>query len=1032
MADKVCRMSFRVFCFVGLFALVLPGASAEDKVDFGRDILPILSENCYKCHGPDDKTREAELRLDTFAGATRDLGGYQALNPKQPDESELIRRIESKDPDEMMPPPSSKRTLSDGDRALLRRWIAQGGEYSLHWAFIPPQKSEAKGIDELVDARLARERLSRSPKATPETLCRRLYLDLTGLPPSPKEVEEFVTAYQADPSAALEALVTRLLASDAYAEKWSRHWLDVARYADSNGFEKDMPRDQWAYRDWVIHSIAKDQPYNQFIIEQIAGDLIPNHTHDQLIATGFLRNGMVNEEGAIVYEQFRLEGNFDRMDCIGKAVLGLTLQCCQCHSHKFDPITHDEYYGLFAFLNNTYEAQSWVYTPEQEKKIDAIQKQIAKIEKDLKEKTPDWETRLATWIEAERQREATWEDLDAIEHEWEGGLNHPEKIADKSILVLGHPTTQGKVYVTGKPNTKKITAIRVEALRYGDLPFGGPGRSYHGSFAISEVEVWMKGPKDKDWKPVKLGEAFADFAEKERELEPFFLNKRGGQTKEDRKIGPAKFLVDGDMKTAWRADRGPVLRETESVAMIRLAEPLELPEGAEIKVRLSQDHGGDGGIDNLQLGRFRVGVTGAEKPELAPYDHAATLAIRSSQDPKSEAVVFRAWRQSVKEWAEQNGQISKLESTYPEALTSVLHIAQPSGEYRHETQLLDRGVWNHPKHEVSPHTPAVLHPLNVQSPTRLDFARWLVDDENPLAARVQVNRVWQAMFGSGLVETSEDFGTRAPRPEHLEVLDWLAADFMEHGWSRKHLIRRIVTSETYQQTSRLTPELLARDPQNRLLARGARFRADSEVVRDIALAASGLLNRKVGGPSFFPPVPASLLEYNFFKPDYWEPATGPERYRRSLYVFRKRSMPDPVMTTFDAPNSDFACARRVRSNTPLAALVSLNEPVFVEAAQAMALRVVREGGKTEAERIDYAYRLVTGRGVKPTEEAELLKLLTSQRKRLAEGWLSIDKVGFTDPENRPGLPEGVTPQDVAAWAIASRILLNLDETFTRS
>ncbi len=816
-------MNFRVFSFLSLFIPVFPAVGAEDKVDFGKDILPILTENCFQCHGPDDKTREAELRLDTFAGATRDLGGYQALAPGKPADSELIRRTESKNPDEMMPPPSSKKTLSDRDRELMRKWIAEGGEFSQHWAFTLPQKSTAKGIDELVDARLAREGLKRSPEAPSEMFGRRLYLDLTGLPPSPREVEEFVNAAEADHEAAVESLVTKLLASDAYAEKWARHWLDVARYSDSNGFEKDMPREQWAYRDWVIRSIAKDQPYNQFIIEQIAGDLIPGRTQDQLVATGFLRNGMVNEEGAIVYEQFRLEGNFDRMDCIGKAVLGLTLQCCQCHSHKFDPITHDEYYGLFAFLNDTFEAQSWVYTQEEQQKIDANRKRIAKIESEIKSQTPDWQTQLAKWIEAEQKREAAWEDLDAIEHEWEGGLNHPEKLADKSILVLGHPTTQGKVYVTAKPNTRRITAIRVEALRHGDLPFGGPGRSYHGSFAISEVEVWMKGKEDKDWKPVKLGEAFADFAEKQKELEPFFLNKRGGQTKEDRKIGPASFLTDGDMKTAWRADRGPVLRETESVAMIRLAEPLELPEGAEIKVRLSQDHGGDGGIDNLQLGRFRVGVTAAEKPELSPHDHAATLAIRSSEKRLEENIIFRAWRQSVKEFAGQNAQIAKVEATYPEAATSVLHIAQPSTEHRHETKLLDRGTWNQPKHTVLPHTPAVLHPLDAASPTRLDFARWLVDEKNPLAARVQVNRVWQAMFGSGLVETSEDFGTRAARPEHLEVLDWLAVDFVENGWSLKHLIRRIVTSETYQQTSRLTPELLARDPNNRLLARGARF-----------------------------------------------------------------------------------------------------------------------------------------------------------------------------------------------------------------
>ncbi|QDU92898.1 PSD1 and planctomycete cytochrome C domain-containing protein [Lignipirellula cremea] len=1014
-----------------LAATALPARAedqAEKRVDFGREVLPILAQNCYHCHGPDANERQADLRLDTQAGSRQELGGYAALVPGKPDESELVRRIESDDAGEQMPPPDSKLHLTETQRQVLRRWISQGGDYAQHWAFAPPQKADAQGIDELVDARLERESLKRSPRASSEVLCRRLYLDLTGLPPSPREIDAFVGVAQFDQDAAVAELIDRLLDSSAYSEKWARHWLDAARYADSNGFEKDMPREQWAWRDWVLKAIASDMPYDQFVIEQMAGDLIPDHTQDQLVATGFLRNGMVNEEGAIIYEQFRTEGIFDRMDCVGKAVLGLTLQCAQCHTHKFDPLTHDEYFGIFAFLNDTAEAQSWVYTPAQLKQRDSLRNQIAAIEAEIKTAEPDWQEQLNRWIQAQKQSESQWETLDPIEHEWEGGLNHPVKLPDHSVLVLGHPSPSGKGFITAKPKMHRISAIRIEGLRYGDLPFGGPGRSYHGAFAISEVEVFSRQPGSQEWKLLPLGTPSADFAEKDHLLEPFFLNRRGGKTQEERRVGPAAFLVDGDLKTAWRSDRGPVLRETESVALVRLKNPLYLSTGGEIKVRLSQDHGGDGGIDNQQLGRFRIGVTGATQPALPAHDHAATLALETAD----EAVLFRAWRQSVKAFAEQNQQIAALEAQYPEAATSVLHLARTKPDHHRTTQLLDRGAWDQPKHEVSPHTPAILPPLEAESPTRLDFARWLVDKQNPLAARVQVNRVWQAMFGSGLVETSEDFGVRAPRPEHLAVLDWLAVDFMEHGWSQKHLIRRIATSETYQQTSRVTPELLERDPNNRLLARGARFRVEAEVVRDLALSMAGILHRQVGGPSFFPPVPQSLLDYNFFKPDYWEPAEAPERYRRSLYVFRKRSMPDPVLTTFDAPNSDAACARRTRSNTPLAALVSLNEPVFVEASQAMSLRVLREGGSTDAERIDYAYRLATGRNAKPAEQEALLQLLASQRQRLADGWLSIDKIGFRDPDHRPELPEGVTPQDVAAWAIASRVMLNLDETLTRN
>lgn len=1003
-----------------ILILTIVIATSATAADFGRDILPILSGKCFQCHGPDEKERKADLRLDTATGSRA------AIHPGKPDASELIKRIESGDPDEMMPPSDSRFSLAMSEKKLLIEWVRDGANYQQHWAFLAPRKSAAKSLDAVVDAHLKQLGLKRSPRAKPQTLCRRLYLDLTGLPPSPKEIDDFVTKAGKNWGQAVNDLTARLLKTDAFAEKWARHWLDVARYADSNGFEKDLPREQWAWRDWVIRSFAKDQPYNEFVIEQIAGDMLPRRTQDQLVATGFLRNGMVNEEGAIVYEQFRLEGIFDRMDCIGKAVLGLTLQCAQCHTHKFDPITQDEYYGMFAFLNDTYEAQSWVYTKAQRDRIKSIQQRIAGIEKQIRKQTPDWKQQLAAWKQKEQQRESQWEDLDAIEHVWEGGLNHPEKLEDKSIIVLGHPSTRGKMFITAQPETTTLSAIRIEALRYGDLPFGGPGRSYRGMFAISEIEVFTQAPEDKNWTKLKLSHAQADFEEKTRQIEKFFWNYRAGAKSDDRTLGAAKLAIDGNGKTAWRPDRGPVLRHTDSVLLVRPASPVRLATGTQVKIRITMDHGGDGGVDNQQLGRFRVGISGAKSPRLAPHDHAATLALKNNE------ANFRAWRKSVAALKPFNDKIAKLEQGYPEAPTSVLHLDDPIAADRRDTHLFDRGAWNQPKHAVKPHTPALLPALNEKNANRLDFAKWLVDPANPLSARVEVNRAWQAIFGAGLVETAEDFGTRAKRPEHLALLDWLAVDFIEHGWSRKHLIRRIVTSGAYQQASIATPELLERDPRNRLLARGPRFRAEAEVVRDIALSASGLLNARVGGESFFPPVPQSLLDYNYYKPYYWKEAEAPERYRRSIYMFRKRAMPDPVMSSFDAPNSDFACARRVRSNTPLAALVSLNEPVFVEAAKALALRIVREGGLGDEAWTDYGYRLTTGRRAKPAERAELLKLLKGQRQRLADGWLNMFKVGFESPDNVPELPKGVTPQDVAAWTIASRVLLNLDETLTKN
>ncbi len=1017
---------------LGFYCFTIALSPSLGGVDFGRDVLPIFSEKCFHCHGPDEKERKGGLRLDTSAGATSDLGGYAAVVPGKPDQSTLIERIEHSDPDEVMPPPSSELALSADEKSILREWISSGAEYEQHWAFVKPAKrippKTGHPIDAFVEARLAREELALSAPASAETLCRRLYLDLIGLPPSPSEVADFVAADKIGRQQAVESLTDQLMKNPQYGERWARPWLDVARYADSNGFEKDVAREQWAWRDWVIQALNEDKPYDEFVLEQIAGDLLPDHSQDQLIATGFLRNGMVNEEGAIIPEQFRLEGIFDRMDCVGKAVLGLSLQCAQCHTHKFDPISHDEYYGMFAFLNNTHEAQSWVYTEEQLNQIETVQLEVQKLEDEIRASHSNWEEELLMWEETERAKQTGWQTLDFHEHVWEGGLNHPTKLADRSIMVLGHPSTGGSMYLVARPGETTINKIKLEALRHGDHPFGGPGRGRLGLFSIAELEVYQRGSSDGEWTKVELSDAQVDFATEEREIDD-------GPDKEKRpRIGPASFLIDGKTHTGWMPDRGPILRHTESVAVVSLSAPLTLDRNAELKIRL-QLHRGKvvTSRDNLQLGRMRFSITDTSKPTAPLLDHAAWLALEKNPEERSQKdqeTIFRAWRQSKTELAKVNKKIVELERTYPEAETSVLHLSKPPTDLRRTTHLLDRGVWNRPKYEVTAHTPAALHRGSGNMKTRLDFAQWLVSEDSPLTARVQVNRIWQSIFGVGLVETAEDFGTRAARPEHLELLDWLAVDFVEQGWHMKPLIRTIVTSRVYQQDSRLRPELVEIDPENRLLARGPRFRVDAEVVRDIALSVSGLLHQRVGGPSFYPPVPKSMLDYNYVRMN-WPEAKAPDRYRRSLYMFRKRSMPDPVLTSFDAPNADFACARRTRSNTPLAALVPLNETVFVEAARALSLRILRDGGSDDLNRADFGIRLCTGRAPKTSELHELLKLVTKQRTRLADGWLSIDDVAFGNSEVRPELPKHTTPQDAAAWAIAARVLLNLDATLTK-
>ena len=911
-----------------------------------------------------------------------------------------------------------------------------------HWAFVAPHQPALPAvhdpawgrndIDRFVLAKLEAEGLRPSPEADRAILLRRLSLDLIGLPPSPKELDDFLN----DPSAnAYEKQVDRLLASEHFGEKWARHWLDAARYADSDGYEKDVPRQQWTWRDWVIRAINRDMPYDQFIIEQVAGDLLPGATQDQRVATGFLRNGMVNEEGAIVAEQFRMEGVIDRMDCIGKSILGLTIQCAQCHNHKYDPLKQEEYYRLMAFINNDYEATTWVYPPAELGKIKQIRQGTAELEEKLKSDRPDWNLRELEWEEQAKQSQISWESLEPKELEWVGGLAHPQKLKDNSVLTLGFRPSDGELWLTAETKQTNITGLRLEALTHGDLPFNGPGRSFNGTFMLSElvVEAMPMGKPDAKWEKLKLVNATSDFAQPDQQIPEFWRKSPDDK----RHIGPASYLIDGKDETAWGADRGPGRRHQDLNAVMQFEKPVGYPEGTRFKFTLKYRHSGKDphGRQNAFLGRFRLSTTTAA----APVADAVPVVVRhaieiepAKRTPEQQAAIFSYWRTTVPEFKTTNDQIEKRWSEYPEG-ERVLNLAQRSPQAARQTFVLDRGNWQKPTTPVTPGVPAFLHqlPPNASS-DRLTFARWLADRRSPTTARVAVNQVWQAIFGTGIVETSEDFGTRGSEPSHPELLDWLAVNFMEHGWSRKALVRSIVTSATYRQSSRATPELLEKDPRNRLLARGPRFRADAEVIRDTALAASGLLNDRVGGPSFYPPVPESLFALSYLEVDFWKTAPPPERYRRSLYVFRRRSMPDPLLACFDAPNGDAACSRRVRSDTPLAALAAMNEPVFVDAARALAERVLKEGGKTNPERAAYAFRLCTSREPSHAEVDEILSLFNSRKARIAEGWMSAKEVATGDAEKLPQLPPGTTPADAAAWTIVSRVLLNLDETLTKS
>lgn len=1054
---------------LGFAALALPlhaqGQKPAPRVEFNRDVRPILSDNCFNCHGQDAAARKGGLRLDDRAIAlTGGKSGLPAIVPGKPNESELLLRVlAAHDSEDLMPTAESKKApLTAPQVAVLRQWIAEGAEYQAHWAFIPPARpalpagaKEKNPIDAFVAARRVSAGLKASSEAKPEVLCRRLWLDLVGLPPTTQELDEFLAAYAKNRDKAYAALVEKLLASPRYGEKWARHWLDASRYADSDGYEKDLPRQQWAWRDWVIKSLNADQPYDQFIVDQVAGDLLapaerdPQRAQDLRVATGYLRNSMVSEEGAIIPEQYRMEGMFDRMDAIGKGVVGVTLQCAQCHTHKFDPITHEDYFRIFAAFNNTYDATTRIYGPEKLATIDRLHREIAAEEAKLKAAQPDWAQRLAAWTDAQIATAAAtpWNVVTPVSPEWGGGLAHPEVLPDGSVLTLGFRASDGELTFTAAPkNAAGVTALRLEALNHGDLIFGGPGRSIDGLFSVSELEVevlaanYVKPANEKttetNVRKIALAEASADFETPSHPIEKPF--RKADDDK--RTLGPSAYLVDGKLETAWAPDRGVGRRNAPSEIVVRLKEPLTLAEGEHLRFTLRFKHSGkDGhGRDTQLLGRFRVALTATPDAVASKISTAARLALavlHAARTPEQQAAIFAAWRTSVTDFSETNAAIEKLWAGYPVEDTTLLTLGERVAEDTRGTFMLDRGAWDKPKAKVTAGTPAFLHtprPELAAEPDRLAFAHWLVDRRSPTAARVAVNRVWQALFGAGLVEASEDFGVRAAAPAQPEVFDWLAVEFMDRGWSQKQLIRTIVSSATYRQSSVITPELQERDPKNRLLARGPRFRADAEVIRDIALRTSGLLTEKVGGPSIFPPVPESLFASSFIAVDFWKTATDAERYRRSLYVFRRRSMPDPVLASFDAPNGDAACASRPRSNTPLAALASLNEIVFVEAAQALALRILREGGTTEAARVAYGFRLCTARAARPDEIAEVIAVMKTPRQRVAEGWISAREVAFGDAAKLPELPAGITPVDVAGWTIAARVLLNLDETLTKS
>jgi hypothetical protein len=1009
----------------------LPPLAAR-AVDFARDVAPILSKSCHRCHGP--KKQEGGLALHVPDRALAGGDGGPVLVPGKSADSRLIRYVAGLDEENQMPPEGAGEPLSPGQVGLLRAWIDQGAKWPVatgrqarandHWSFQPPRRPplpKVKGsdwprnpIDHFVLARLEKEGLGPSPEADRTTLIRRLSLDLVGLPPTPEETDAFLADDRPD---AYERLVDRLLASPYHGECWGRNWLDRARYADTNGYEKDRERSIWPYRDWVIRAINRDLPFDRFTIEQIAGDLLPDASLEQQVATGFHRNTMINEEGGIDVEEFRYAATVDRLNTTGTVWLGLTVGCAQCHSHKYDPITQREYYRLLAFLDNADEPEIDVLDLDIAGRRAEIGARIARLEAGLEGKYPGQgpeglNSRMAAWERAIRP--VRWRTL------------KPSKLTSKKHATL-EVQPDGSVLASGdKPNNdvyevefptdlNGITALRLEVLTDPSLPDGGPGRAplfQVGDFLLTEFQLSAASAEGRaPPRPVAFGRATEDYAAKGRS---------------------AALAIDGITDSGWSV-LGAIGRPHSAV--FELKDDLGDGRRMILKVTMHQEF-----IHQMTIGRFRLSTTTDPRPVTAsalPAEVEEALLVPATRRSADQVNRLKRYYLSIApELAKAREEISALRRSLPRFPTTMV-MRERRPEHARTTRVHTRGEFLKRGDPVEPGVPASLHRLLANAPAnRLTLARWLVDEKNPLVGRVVMNQVWQAYFGRGLVATTEDFGTQGARPTHPELVDWLAREFIARGWSLKAMHRAIVTSATYRQSSRATPELLARDPRNELLARGARFRVPAETVRDIALSASGLLAAKLGGPSVFPPQPEGVTSLAYGMTT-WMASTGADRYRRGLYTFLKRTSPYAAFVTMDAPTSETVCVRRERSNTPLQALALLNDTVFVEAARALARRVLVEcPSAADEDRIRRAFRLCLARPPRPEELARVRAFFDQQLSRLRSAELDAARIAGIpgkEPSTSPLLAPipGVEPSELAAWTALARVLLNLDETVTR-
>ncbi|NBV46534.1 MAG: DUF1553 domain-containing protein [Planctomycetia bacterium] len=1011
-------------------ALGLRSAGAAGPIDFNRDIRPLLSDRCFTCHGPDAGQRQAGLRLDDRTCATAPLAsGAAAIVPGEPGASALVARITSTDPDVVMPPPHVAKPVTAAEAERLREWVAAGAPFTGHWAFerverpaLPAAADDGwcrTPVDRFIRASLAEVGLTPNPEADRHTLARRLALDLTGLPPEPDAVAAFVADRD---EGAVERYVDTLLASPHFGERMALEWLDAARYADSHGYQTDSSRSNWPWRDWVIDAYNRNLPFDRFTIEQLAGDMLPGATTEQRVATGFNRNHRINGEGGIIAEEWRVETVIDRVETTGQTWLGLTVGCARCHDHKYDPLSQRDFYALFAIFNNVPEngtimgpsnrrggnSDPLERLPSASQVLERrrMEEDLAAAERALAAEQPLLPERAAAWEETVRSVLAAageaWIPVDAVAARSTGGATF--RRADDGTWHVEGPLPARDTYELTLPTAAAaFSGVRLEVLPDPALGGGGGfGRAGNGNIVVTHVEVAVVPAGGAAAEPVPLVRAEADY---------------------EQSGWPAAEVLTPSADRGWAIDGNDPERRMPRRLAVFPAAPVAAPAGAAVRVTIRQE-----AFDGHAIGRFRlaltaldpglVGPAGLKLP--APVRRALAVARGERTAAEQEAVaafhrdtIDGPFRRAVAARDAARKALDELTESLPSAMVMV------EGP-RRQAHLLTRGEYDKPAEVVDPALPAFLAgPPGDGVVDRLALARWIASCDNPLTARVWVNRLWERFFGTGLVRTSENLGSQAEYPSHPALLDWLAVEFMEPGqlpavggqpagpWDMKALVKLLVTSAVYRQSAAVTPQHLARDPANRLLARFPRVRLPGEIVRDQALAAAGLLVPRIGGPSVRPWMPDGVWDETSKYGDLrgYVVDTGPDRWRRGMYTIWKRTAGPPTMLLFDAPNRETCTVRRARTNTPLQALALLNEPTFVEAAHGLARRMLADAGPDPAARIDHAFRLVLARPAAAEELATLVAGYAADRARFAA--------------------------EFAACSLAASVILNLDECVMR-